>query len=84
MLYKYRLFFIDIPLKKWYTLTSEYVNYYVTMTTYRNANGSMLAYCADDGMMKDASGSDMGINQFAYEAQGWYCPIVYPDTNTDN
>jgi len=48
------------------------------------ATGSIIATCSSDGAMKDANGNDMGINQFAYEAQGWYCPIVYPDTNTDN
>ena len=61
------------------TITNEYANAYITGSTYRDAMGSIIATCSSDGAMKDANGNDMGINQFAYEAQGWYCPIVYPE-----
>ena len=61
------------------TITNEYENSYIINSTYRDASGNILATCSSDGAMKDANSNDMGINQFAYESQDWYCPIVYPE-----
>lgn len=61
------------------TITNEYENSYIINSTYRDASGNILATCSSDGAMKDANGNDMGIDQFSYEAQDWYCPIVYPE-----
>ena len=61
------------------TITQEYEDYYIISSTYRDASGNILATCSRDGAMKDTNGNNLGINQFEYEAQGWYCPIVYPE-----